>query len=76
MLVSRDEQSVLVVSYKDVKACVLSAFGYVSLQHLSVYISVQGPVFGSLGSCRRDERCGAQVGKYMLREDAQYGENR
>ncbi|TFY83968.1 hypothetical protein EWM64_g28 [Hericium alpestre] len=27
MLVSRDEQSVLVVSYKDVKACIESAFG-------------------------------------------------
>jgi PAB-dependent poly(A)-specific ribonuclease subunit 3 len=26
MLVSRDEQSVLVVSYKDVKACITSAF--------------------------------------------------
>jgi hypothetical protein len=32
MLVSRDEQSVLVVSYKDVKACVASAFVYVCLQ--------------------------------------------
>lgn len=31
MLVSRDEQSVLVVTYKDVKACVASAFTYVSL---------------------------------------------
>jgi PAB-dependent poly(A)-specific ribonuclease subunit 3 len=30
MLVSRDEQSVLVVTYKDVKACVASAFTYVS----------------------------------------------
>lgn len=28
MLVSRDEQSVLVVSYKDVKACIASAFAY------------------------------------------------
>lgn len=36
MLVSRDEQSVLVVSYKDVKTCVLSAFAYVSVQYLSV----------------------------------------
>jgi PAB-dependent poly(A)-specific ribonuclease subunit 3 len=26
MLVARDEQSVLVVSYKDVKACIASAF--------------------------------------------------
>jgi hypothetical protein len=34
MLVSRDEQSVLVVSYKDVKACVASAFVYVCLQYL------------------------------------------
>lgn len=31
LLVSRDEQSVLVVSYKDVKACVEAAFAYVSL---------------------------------------------
>jgi PAB-dependent poly(A)-specific ribonuclease subunit 3 len=30
MLVSRDEQSLLVVSYKDVKACIASAFAYVS----------------------------------------------
>jgi len=30
MLVSRDEQSVLVVSYKDVKTCIASAFAYVS----------------------------------------------
>ena len=29
MLVSRDEQSVLVVSYKDVKTCITSAFAYV-----------------------------------------------
>lgn len=29
LLVSRDEQSVLVVSYKDVKACVEAAFAYV-----------------------------------------------
>ena len=36
MLVSRDEQSVLVVTYKDVKACVASAFAYVSLQYHSV----------------------------------------
>jgi hypothetical protein len=34
MLVSRDEQSVLVVSYKDVKSCVASAFAYVCLQYL------------------------------------------
>ena len=31
MLVARDEQSVLVVSYQDVKACVESAFSYVFL---------------------------------------------
>ncbi|THH17482.1 hypothetical protein EW146_g3335 [Bondarzewia mesenterica] len=30
MLISRDEQSVLVVSYKDVKVCIESAFSYVS----------------------------------------------
>ena len=30
MLVSRDEQSVLVVSYKDIKACIASAFAYVN----------------------------------------------
>ena len=29
MLVSRDEQSCLVVSYREVKACIESAFGYV-----------------------------------------------
>jgi PAB-dependent poly(A)-specific ribonuclease subunit 3 len=28
MLVSRDEQSCLVVSYKEVKGCIESAFGY------------------------------------------------
>ena len=32
MLVSRDEQSVLVVSYKDVKTCITSAFAYVPLE--------------------------------------------
>ena len=76
MLVSRDEQSVLVVTYKDVKACVASAFTYVSLQYLSIPSLSQGFVFGFLGSCRRDERCGPPVGKYMLREDVHYGENR
>jgi PAB-dependent poly(A)-specific ribonuclease subunit 3 len=30
MLVSRDEQSCLVVSYKEIKACIESAFKYVS----------------------------------------------
>ena len=34
MLVSRDEQSVLVVSYKDVKACVSSTFAYVCILYL------------------------------------------
>lgn len=29
MLVSRDEQTCLVVSYKDIKACIESAFGWV-----------------------------------------------
>jgi hypothetical protein len=38
MLVSRDEQSVLVVSYKDVKACIASAFTYVSPQYFLVSI--------------------------------------
>ena len=41
MLVSRDEQSVLVVSYKDVKACIASAFAYVSLQCLSVALRLK-----------------------------------
>ena len=30
MLVSRDEQSCLVVSYREIKACIESAFGYVT----------------------------------------------
>ena len=30
MLVSRDEQSCLVVSYREVKSCIDAAFGYVS----------------------------------------------
>ena len=30
MLVSRDEQSCLVVSYKEIKSCIDAAFGYVS----------------------------------------------
>ena len=76
MLVSRDEQSVLVVTYKDVKACVASAFAYVSLQYHSVASLTQNFVFVFLGSWRRDERCGPLVGKYMLREDVHYGENR
>jgi len=29
MLVARDEQSCLVVSYKDIKACIANAFEYV-----------------------------------------------
>ena len=76
MLVSRDEQSVLVVTYKDVKACVASAFAYVFFRYHSVASLTQNIVFGFLGSWRRDERCGPLVGKYMLREDIQYGENR
>jgi len=56
MLVSRDEQSVLVVSYKDVKACVGSAFAYVCLLYL--YPSLLKDVLAFLGSCRRDEQRG------------------
>ncbi|KAJ7226345.1 hypothetical protein C8J57DRAFT_1093370 [Mycena rebaudengoi] len=39
MLVARDEQSCLVVSYKEIKSCVESAFGYVLCPHplLRVY---------------------------------------
>lgn len=33
MLISRDEQSCLVVTYKEVKACVSSAFKYVMWSH-------------------------------------------
>jgi hypothetical protein len=44
MLVSRDEQSVLVVSYKDVKTCVLSAFAYVCLRYLYPSL-LKGPFF-------------------------------
>lgn len=53
MLVSRDEQSVLVVSYKEIKACVASAFAYVISQYILVFFSKW---LCSLGSCRRDER--------------------
>jgi hypothetical protein len=42
MLVSRDEQSVLVVNYKDVKACIASAFGYVSQQYSSICFFFEG----------------------------------
>jgi hypothetical protein len=45
MLVSRDEQSVLVVSYKDVKACVASAFGYASLRSIDLPLFAHGSVF-------------------------------
>jgi hypothetical protein len=55
MLVSRDEQSVLVVSYKDVKACIGSAFAYVSLQYSSISF-LRDDIFGLLGSYRRDKR--------------------
>ena len=34
MLVSRDEQSVLVVSYKDVKGCIEAEFACVSSPHI------------------------------------------
>ena len=34
MLVSRDEQSVLVVTYKDIKTCIASAFAYVISQYI------------------------------------------
>lgn len=55
MLVSRDEQSVLVVSYKDVKACIASAFAYVCLLYL--YPSLLKDLFflAFIGSCRRDK---------------------
>lgn len=36
MLVSRDEQSCLVVSYKEIKSCIESAFGYVHLHACSI----------------------------------------
>jgi Pan3 Pseudokinase domain len=66
MLVSRDEQSVLVVSYKDVKACVLSAFAYVCLQHLYPSLLKGLFFFTFLGSCRRDKQRGPPpVGKYL-----------
>jgi Pan3 Pseudokinase domain len=63
MLVSRDEQSVLVVSYKDVKACVASAFVYVYLQYLCPSL-IEDLAF--LGSCHRDKQRGPPpVGKYV-----------
>jgi hypothetical protein len=66
MLVSRDEQSVLVVSYKDVKSCVGSAFAYVCLQYLYLFLLKDLFFFGFLGSCRRDkQRVPPPVGKYM-----------
>lgn len=37
MLVSRDEQTCLVVSYKDIKACIESAFGCVLQTQISLY---------------------------------------
>ena len=37
MLVSRDEQSCLVVSYRDIKNCIESAFGYV---HFSLPLGI------------------------------------
>jgi Pan3 Pseudokinase domain len=65
MLVSRDEQSVLVVSYKDVKACVASAFVYVCLQYL-YHLCSRICFLAFLGSCRRDKQGGhLPVGKYM-----------
>jgi hypothetical protein len=54
MLVSRDEQSVLVVSYKDIKANIASAFAYVSPQY-SLYLFTEGSLLWFIGSCRRDE---------------------
>ncbi|KAL4077624.1 hypothetical protein J3A83DRAFT_4356596 [Scleroderma citrinum] len=48
MLVSRDEQSCLVVSYKEVKACVESAFRYVN----SGMISGSGPLTSYSDLCR------------------------
>lgn len=39
MLVARDEQSCLVVSYKEIKACVESAFRYEGLHfHVPFYL--------------------------------------
>jgi len=43
MLVSRDEQSVLVVSYKDVKTCLSSAFAYVPSKE-SLFLLSKGPL--------------------------------
>jgi PAB-dependent poly(A)-specific ribonuclease subunit 3 len=37
MLVSRDEQSVLVVSYQEIKACVASAFAYVIFRYIFLF---------------------------------------
>jgi hypothetical protein len=66
MLVSRDEQSVLVVSYKDVKACVSSTFAYVFPLYLCPSLLKDVFFLAFLGSCRRDEQRGRlPVGKYM-----------
>jgi len=78
MLVSRDEQSVLVVSYKDVKACIASAFTYVSPQYPSIS-SLKKDCFWFLGNCRsrRDEECGSTSRQiYTVRGRITWRENR
>jgi len=78
MLVSRDEQSVLVVSYKDVKACIASAFTYVCPQYSSIS-SLKKDCLWFLGNCRsrRDEECGSTSRQiYTVRGRITWRENR
>lgn len=41
MLVSRDEQSCLVVSYKEVKSCIDAAFGFVVPSHAELVLTLR-----------------------------------
>ena len=75
MLVARDEQSVLVVSYKDVKACIASAFAYVSVQY--PFISFRkDDIFGIKGAVAELSSGSPPVGKYTVSGSVLYGENR
>ena len=53
MLVSRDEQSCLVVSYKEVKSCIDAAFGYVTPWSLISLVVTCSPCCSDLSKAVR-----------------------
>jgi len=68
MLVARDEQSCLVVSYKDVKQCIESAFVYVFPSPTSGYKSDYLSIVSWHGIARLQNK-DLGIGRWVIREN-------